>query len=308
MKHKQFVSAVAYIHDAAGKVEKFLKTLYGIFDENFEEFEIICVNDSSADNSSQLIREFASTVSSSMISMVNTGFHQGVEAAMLSGLDLAIGDFVFEFDDVVVNYEPDLIMQCYDRCLQGFDIVSCGIGGRQASSKIFYSIYNRHSGTQYDLKSETFRVVSRRAINRVYSMSPNPIYRKALYRNCGLKTDYLEYKASESRKRKRERSLKNPYDTALTSLLLFTNVAYKATLALTILAMLATLGSVGYVVTVFILGNPVEGFTTMMILLSSAFFAIFAILAMVIKYLSVLLRLAFQRQRYVLESVEKLTG
>lgn len=307
MKHKKFVSAVAYVHDAEDEIKKFLQTLYGILDGNFDNFEIICVNDSSTDSSGQVIRDYAAGANNCMISMINTGFYQGIEQAMLAGLDLAIGDFVFEFDDIIVDYEPDLIMQIYDKCIQGFDIVSCGSGGRRASSKIFYSVYNRYSGSQYELKSETFRVMSRRAINRVYSMSPNPIYRKALYRNCGLKTDYFRYKR-QGIVSSRKHVLKNPHDTALTSLVLFTNVAYKAALALTVIMMLATLGSLGYIVAIYFIGNPVEGYTTMMALLSGAFFGIFAILAVMIKYLSVLLRLVFQRQKYVLESIEKLSG
>ena len=306
IKHKKFVSAVVYVHDSGNDIENFLKTVYGCLNENFEKFEIICVNDSSADNSSQLIREFASTVSGCMISMVTTGFYQGAESSMLAGLDVAIGDFVFEFDDVVVDYDPSLIMQVYDRCVEGFDIVSSGSGSR-ASSKLFYSIYNRHANTQYNLKSETFRVISRRAINRVYSMSPNPLYRKALYNNCGLKTDYLEYERPANTPA-RKHVLKNPQDTALTSLILFTNVAYKAALSLTFAMMLATLISIGYIVAIYIIGNPVEGYTTMMALLSGAFFGIFAILAIMIKYMSVILQLVFQRQRYVLESIEKLTN
>ena len=307
IKHKKFVSAVAYVHNAESNIENFLKILYKSLNENYEKFEIICVDDCSTDNSRQIIRDFASTVSNCMISMINTGFYQGLESAILAGLDLAIGDFVFEFDDTAVDYAPDLIMQCYDRCVQGFDVVSCGNGRSRASSKIFYSIYNHNSSTQYELKSETFRVISRRAINRVYSMSPNPIYRKALYHNCGLKTDYLEYSAQEDTPIRR-RVLKNPHDTAIIGLILFTNIAYKSALVLTIIMMLATLGSIGYVITIYVIGNPVEGFTTMMTLLSGAFLGIFAILAVIIKYLSVILRLVFQRQRYVMESVEKLTG
>jgi dolichol-phosphate mannosyltransferase len=302
-KNKKFISAVAYAHNSERKIDNFLKMLHGVLAENFEEFEIICVNDYSSDNSKERIRQVAKELPNCMISVVNTGFYQGVEVAMLAGIDLAIGDFVFEFDDVTVDYEPGLIMECFNRCIHGYDIVSCGIGSRRASSRLFYSIFNRYSGTQHEIKSETFRVVSRRAINRVYSISPNPIYRKALYHNCGLKTDYVVYKGVGPKQRS---NLKNPHDTAITSLLLFTGIAYKATLVFAFIMMLATLASVAYVIAIYIIGSPIEGYTTMMILISGAFFALFAILAVVIKYLSVLLQLVFQRQKYVLESVEKL--
>ena len=289
MKHKQFVSAVVYVYDAENVIENFLRKLHDILDANFEKFEIICVNDSSIDNSRQIISNFADTISGCMISMVNTGFYQGIEMAMLAGLDVAIGDFVFEFDIIANADVLDLLMKCYDRCVEGFDIVSCGGNNRHIAAKFFYAIYNRYSGTQYELKSEIFRVISRRGINRVYSMSPNPIYRKALYRNCGLKADYIEYKGADLMARKNT-TLKDPHDTALTSLVLFTNVAYKVTLTLTFVMMLVTLGTIGYIVVIYIIGNPVEGYTTIMALLSGSFFGIFAILAVMLKYLTIMLQ------------------
>ena len=310
MKYKKFVSAVAYVHDAECSIEHFLKTCYRVLDDNFENYEIICVNDSSTDNSKQIIRKFASTVSRGIISIVNTGFYQGVEASIQAGIDLAIGDFIFEFDDIAIDYHPNLIMQCYDRCIQGVDIVSCGTReGSRVSSQVFYSIYNYFSDTQYPLKSETFRVVSRRAINRIYSMSPNPIYRKALYKNCGLRTDYFVYKKDTYAPSpgKRNHILKNPHDTAITSLVLFTNVAYNAAFVLTIIMMLGTLGSAAYVMIVYLLGIAAPGYTTMMVLIAGSFFALFAVMTVVIKYLSLILRFAFQHQRYVVESIEKLT-
>lgn len=50
-KEKNFVSAVIYVHDAENEIEKFLKTVAGVLEANFENSEIICVNDFSGDNS-----------------------------------------------------------------------------------------------------------------------------------------------------------------------------------------------------------------------------------------------------------------
>ena len=304
-KQKQFISAIAYVYNGEHHIKNFLEMVYTTLNQYFEKFEIICVNDYSDDNSKQVIHDVSCTMPNCMVSIVNTGFYQGIEAAMLAGLDLAIGDFVLEFDEIIIDYDSKIIMQCYNRCVEGFDVVSCGSGNRRRTSKLFYSLYNRHSGSQHALRSETFRIISRRGINRVYAMSPNPMYRKALYQNCGLKTDYLEYEGVGISNRKH--TLKQPHETALTSLILFTNIAYKSTVTLAFVMMLATLGSIIYTITVYIAGNPIEGFTTMMALLSGAFFALFTILAVVIKYLTVILKLVFQKQRYTLESIEKLT-
>ena len=306
VKQQNFVSAVIYIHNREETIENFLKMLYSVLNEKFLKFEIICVNDASTDDSRNVIRKIADTFINCMLSILNMSYYQGVETAMHAGVDLAIGDFVFEFDSTEVDYTPDMIMQLYNLSLQGFDIVSCGKGRVRAFSKIFYSVYNRHSGTKYPIKTETFRVLSRRAINRVHSMSVKLPYRKALYSNCGLKIDSIKYKSINSTV-KQKQTLKNPTDTALTALILFTNVAYRITLMFTLIMMFATIGSIVYVITVYIMGNPVAGYTTMMLLMSGAFFAVFAVLAVIIKYLSVILGLVFNKQKYVIESIEKIT-
>jgi dolichol-phosphate mannosyltransferase len=124
--------------------------------------------------------------------MIRTSYYQGLERSVTAGVDLAIGDFVFEFDTSDLRFEPSLIMDIYNHCLEGFDIVSASPNAKSsASSELFYSLFNRHSQTQYPLTSEDFRIISRRAINRVNQMSSFVLYRKALYVNCGLKSDNI---------------------------------------------------------------------------------------------------------------------
>ena len=307
IKQQIFASAIVYVNDVENTIENFLNRLYGVLHDNFEKFEIICVNDASRDSSKEIIRNLAGSFENCMLSVVNMSFYQGIEIAMRSGVDLAIGDFVFEFDGMDMDYEPSLIMESYNRSLQGFDIVSCGSDSRRFTSKLFYKIYNENSGTQYELRSESFRCMSRRAINRVHSMSMNIPYRKAQYSNCGLKADFIYYQSKEGKLNNRP-NLKSSHDTALTSLILFTDIAYKTTLAFAFIMMLATFGSIIYVIGVYFTNNSIVGYTTTMILISGAFFALFAILAMVIKYLSVILGLVFHKQKYVIESIEKITG
>jgi dolichol-phosphate mannosyltransferase len=96
-------------------------------------------------------------------------------------------------------------------------------------------------------------------------------------------------------------------DTALSSLILFTDIAYKLSMLMTGIMILATVATGIYVIVVNILGRPVAGFTTMMLVMTGCFFGVFAILAIIIKYLSVILDLVFKKQKYVIGSVEKVT-
>ena len=53
--------------------------------------------------------------------------------------------------------------------------------------------------------------------------------------------------------------------------------------------------------------RPVEGWMSLMALISFGFFMTSVMLTMVLKYLSVILNMSFKKQRYVIEGVEKLT-
>jgi dolichol-phosphate mannosyltransferase len=128
-----------------------------------------------------------------------------------------------------------------------------------------------------------------------------------MYSNCGLKVDHINYKPLNSDASLMQK-LKNPHDTALTVLILFTNVAYKVSLTFTFIMMIVLFGGVCYTVVMYLKGNSVAGYTTIMLLVSGSFFALFAILAVVIKYLSIILGLIFSKQRYLIESIEKVTG
>ena len=107
---------------------------------------------------------------------------------MNAGVDLSIGDFVLEFDSTVLDFAPEEIMKIYRKSLEGYDIVSASPEGRQRlTSRLFYMLFQRCSSSFYQhMGTESFRVLSRRVINRVSSMNQSVPYRKAVYASCGL--------------------------------------------------------------------------------------------------------------------------
>ncbi len=306
MKESNFVSAVVYVRQCQDTVGPFLTRLHAALSENFQKFELICVNDASTDGSVQAVREFAEHSEGAMVSILNMSYPQGLEASMNAGVDLAIGDFVFEFDGTEMDYEPRLVMEVYRTALTGFDIVSATPNGRaRLTSRLFYRVFNRYANIQYQLETERFRVLSRRAINRVHAMSRTIPYRKALYANCGLKMERLRYDPVGGGGRPRAEGGRSRLATD--ALVLFTNVAYRLALWLAVVMMALTLIVTGYTVVIYLSGSPVEGWTTTMLFLGFGFFGMFAILTLVLKYLSLLVELTFRRQRYVFESIEKIS-
>ena len=308
LKESNFVSVVVYLRNSARRIERFLREINNIFDGNFSKYEVIFVDDSSADNGVEIIKSIAEDIEGPMISVLHMSYYQGIEQSMNAGVDLAIGDFVFEFDSTMLDFDPNLIIDVYRHSLTGYDVVSASPKGRiRGTSKLFYFVYNKFSKTAYPLKTESFKVLSRRAINRVQAMSSSIPYRKALYANSGLKQDTIYYTPMHDMESLEQNEVQMRKDVALDSIVLFTDVAYKATLGMSVAMMLITIFMAIYACAVFIGGKPVAGWTTTMLFLSVSFFGVFTILAIIIKYLTVLINLIFQRQNYVVESLEKIT-
>lgn len=307
-KEKNFVSAVIYVHNAEERIAVFLQMVMQILEENFEHSEIICVNDYSTDRSVAEIKEISVQAEHTNISVLNMSYFHGMEPAMNAGVDLSIGDFVYEFDSTNIDYKPEQIMQVYRRALEGYDIVSASPDRKQHfSSSIFYQMFDRFSHLSYHMSTESFRILSRRVINRISSMNKSVPYRKAVYANCGLKTDNMIYSVTQkvvsidAEEKKYRRRL------AVDTLILFTDVGYRFSITMTVLMMLITVFMVGYSVITYLFSTPVEGWTTTILFLSVAFFGLFGILTVIIKYLQLLIELVFKRKRYSFESIEKLT-
>ncbi len=308
-KEKNFISAVVYVHNAEDRIERFLKIIISVLEENFDHSEIICVNDSSEDGSLSAVKAAAGSAVTTSVSVVNMSSFHGIEAAINAGVDLAIGDFVFEFDHTYPDYDRSEIMHVYRRALEGYDIVSAAPGRKEkVTSRLFYRIFNRFSGASYRMRTESFRILSRRLINRATSMNKNIPYRKAVYANAGLKANTLVYRPVNGGKELRDRKERSyRAGLAVDSLLLFTEIGYRFALAMTFLMMLASVFMLAYSVIVYAAAHPVAGWTTTILFLSVAFFGLFGILTVVIKYLQLLLNLIFKKKYYSFESIEKLT-
>lgn len=310
-KEKNFVSCVLYLHNDGRVIKNFLKAISNVMQERFEKFEVVCVNDGCIDDTVPQIQEFlVGQETSFVVSMIHLSYYQGVEAAMNAGRDLAVGDFLFEFDRCLLDFDPSLIMDVYYKALEGYDVVAAAPAhGVSLSSKMFYAIYNLGNRRMGQLRQERFRIISRRAINRVNQMNAYIPYRKAMYMNCGLKADTIVYdneKTAAGGHNQEERG--NRSELAMDTLIIFTDVLEKISLGTSLIMFGAMIFMFGYIIySIFSTVRPVEGWMSIMTWMSFGFFMISVMLTLIFKYLSVILNMSFKRQRYIVEGVEKLT-
>lgn len=309
-REKNFISAVIYVHNAEARIEAFLRTVVKVMEDNFEHSEIICVNDDSDDDSVAVIKKVSKEAVHTSVSVLNMSYYHGLEVAMNAGVDLSIGDFVLEFDSAILDFDEEEIMKVYRKSLEGYDIVSASPDCKQrATSNVFYYILNHFADYSYQMQTERFRILSRRVINRISGMNKTVPYRKAVYANCGLKTENLKYTVTTGKTAIREDKREKKYrrDLAVDSLILFTEIGYRFSITMTIVMMIIAVLVAVYSVVIYLLSNPVAGWTTTIFFMAFAFFGLFGILTIIIKYLQILVDLVFKRKKYSFESIEKLT-
>ena len=310
-KEKNFVSCVLYLHNDGKNIRDFLKAVCGTMEAHFEKYEVVCVNDCCVDNTLEEIHAFLEESSGHhVVSLINLSFYQGVEMAMNAGRDLAVGDFLFEFDKCRLDFDPSLIMEVYHKALEGNDVVAAAPKREVAlTSRLFYAVYNLGSRNTYKLRQERFRIISRRAVNRVNQMNAYIPYRKAMYMNCGLRAATIVYDNKEMGKGARNREERSTRSSlALDTLIIFTDVLEKFSLMISGILFFVMMIMFGWIVySIFSTVRPVEGWMSLMTLISFGFFMMSVLLTLIFKYLAVILSMSFKRQRYVIEGVEKLT-
>ncbi|HIZ90307.1 MAG TPA: glycosyltransferase [Candidatus Mucispirillum faecigallinarum] len=305
-REKNFISAVVYVHNNEKEIEYFLKYLNKTLMSTFENYEIICVDDESKDDSVKIIKNTAKEFENTTVNIIQMSYEQGLEKSMLAGVDFAIGDFVYEFDSCIIDYELSLIIDIYNKSIQGYDIVAASPEkNNNILSSFFYYVLNKFGKGNNKLKSERFRILSRRGINRIHQGTANIVYRKIVYYSCGLKHEHITYKPLI--KTNINKNFLYNQNIAIDSIIAFTSIGYKISMAATLIMMCLMIITVIYSLFVKILQLDVSGgWMTLIWIISLSFFVLFGLASIIIRYLSMILRLLNNRNTYLYDSIDKI--
>ena len=300
----KFVSIVVYLHNEEQNIEKFLDVVVPKISGLFKKYEIICVDDACSDRTIEVIRNYTHEKRlDGIVSVIHMGFYQGIEPSMNAGRDIAIGDLVYEFDHILIDYESELISKVYEKMVEGFDIVaaSCASKGR-LSSRLFYGVFNKYSKSFSKIGPETFRIVSRRAINRIKTIGTHIPY--------GLNMATINYELSkDAAANSSKASFSERGELTLDSFIYFTNIMERISAVLSGGFLIVSTFCLIYSLIDHFMGNDIaSGWPSLMSFMSVGFFGIFALLTIILKYLSVMLNLIFRQQRYMVAEIEKIVG
>ena len=301
-KEKSMVSVILYLGEDPRETWSFLESVCGQIGEVFETYEIVAVNDCREETAAYVRDRYRESGMEAALTLVNLSVRQGVERAMNAGIDIAIGDYLFEFDNIHAGLPERIAEACFRRSTEGCDIVTATPeGASQGTSRLFYKVFNRFSHSGGQVGTDGMHLISRRAVNRLHAINAYIPYRKAAYAASGLKTASVPYKpVTPFRSVEDDRAGK-----AIDALILYTDAAYRLSLFIALFMLAVALVAGIYTIVVYLSMKPVAGWTTTMAVMSAGFSGSFLLFAIVIKYLSLLVDLIFHNQKYLVASVDK---
>ena len=304
-KEQAFLSIVVQVKNHQKFVKEFFIDIDNLLKDRFKSYEYIIVNNNSKDDTMKIIENISEKIKGS-INVVSLPWDHNIENSMKAGIDLAIGDFVFEFDRPIKDFENELMINMYLKCLEGYDVVAAVPDSKiKFSSKLFYRILNKVSYRNMELTTENFRIVSRRAINRTMSRKGTFKYRKALYHYSGFDTKIIRYKKTKDYSVD-DLNITDKIEFVSNVLVYYSNIGTKICGLISLIFLLLSISGFFYAIFSYIFSdNLVFGWTTTMVFLSGSFAGLFIVLMFISKYLESILTEIKNNTSYTYKSVDK---
>ena len=273
-----------------------------------EDYEIVLVNDGSADSSWQLIQGMASR--DSHVFGINLSRNHGHQLALTAGLDLSVGDTVLIIDADLQD-PPELLpamLECMAR--EKADVVYGVRRSRKgettfkrATAHGFYRLLSRATDVEIPVDTGDFRLMSRRALDAFLAMPEQARFIRGMVAWIGFKQAPILYDRDERLAGETKYPLRKMLRFAIDALTGFSSAPLKlashAGLALSAGSVLIVL----YIFAGWLSGRSIPGWTSLMLVVVVLGAVQMFVLALMGEYIGRLYNEVKGRPLYIVESV-----
>ena len=236
------------------------------------DWEFLCVNDGSKDNTLEVLRELRQIYN--RVNYIDLSRNYGKENAMLAGFDYVKGDCMVIMD-ADLQHPPHVIVKMLKKWEEGYDDVYASrlTRGKESwlrkkLSLLYYRILQRSTRLEVLPNVGDFRLLDRRCINALKQMRENNRYTKGMYCYIGFKKTYVTFATEDRVAGESSMNYKTLVNLAIEGILSYTTLPLRIA---TVIGVLTSLFAFIYMLVVFIktllYGDPVQGYPTMMIVI-----------------------------------------
>jgi dolichol-phosphate mannosyltransferase len=248
--------------------EECYKRLLEIAVTNKINYEMIFVNDGSADGTLEILERIAKN--DKQVKLISFSRNFGHQIAVTAGLDKAKGDAVVVIDADLQD-PPELIPKMIDLWEQGYDVVYGKRKKRDGetwfkliTAKYFYRFLNKMSSVKIPMDTGDFRLMDKKVVAALKQMPEKNRFLRGMASWVGFKQTPLEYERHERFAGETKYPLKKMIKFAMDGIIAFSSKPLKMVEYIGLLTVIIAFLILVYALIsrVFGLGNLVSGWTS----------------------------------------------
>lgn len=191
-------------------------------------YSFVFVNDGSSDNTLDIIKELSEK--DEKVKYISFSRNFGKEAAMLAALRYSSADYVVLLD-ADLQHSPDLIPQMLVAVTQeGYDVAAAKRTDRKGEaglksmlSQSFYKVANKLTEVEIDDGAQDFRLMKRKVVEAILSLSEHNRFTKGIFSWVGFKTKWFEHENRERAAGETKWNITKLFKYAIDGILSFSN-------------------------------------------------------------------------------------
>ncbi len=306
MANEVVLSVVIPAYNEAETVEKTAGVLSQVLTRAEIDYELLFVDDGSADNTWTLIRALADA--SPRVRGIHFSRNFGKESAIFAGLEYARGACAAVMD-CDLQHPPETLVEMYRLWEQGFEVVEARKRSRgkenplhRACAGMFYKLMSGAMGMDMKAASD-FKLLDRKACDTLLRMPERNVFFRAMSSWIGYRCTAVEFDVREREAGESKWSLRSLVAYAVKNIASYTSAPLQlVTVAGVVCLLAAAVLSVQTLVRYFS-GKALEGFTTVILLLLLMGSLIMISLGIIGYYLSKIYEEIKGRPRYIVSDV-----
>lgn len=184
------LSIIIPIYNEEDNLDYLFERLESVLENLNNNYEIICINDGSKDNSLKALKEHNQR--NPKIKVVNFSRNFGKEVALSAGLDYSSGAAAIPIDADLQD-PPELIEQLVAKWQEGYDVVYATRRFREegwlknVTASGFYRVISKISKTKIPANTGDFRLIDRRVIEALKQMPERNRFMKGMFAWVGFR-------------------------------------------------------------------------------------------------------------------------
>ena len=246
------------------------KTLSELLEGNSIDYELVFISDGSRDGTFAQIQKAAEE--NPRIRGAEFSRNFGKEAGIFAGLEMAAGDAVVVMD-CDLQHPPQVIPEMWKKWQDGAEVVEgikSGRGkesiGHKLSAGLFYRIMSML--IKMDMRaSSDFKLLDRKVVDVLLGLPERNTFFRALSFWTGFRTETVSYEVQQRQYGESKWSFWSLMKYAISNATSFSTLPLQLVTVMGVVSILFSLGLAVQTLAKFLMGNAVEGFTTVILLI-----------------------------------------